>query len=150
MNLPMFLRYWSQSNSKCYLFVMFLMVGRILSHSYFASFQQHLSLYKSSYVKHTTCAFLGSIVVSISACHAEDPGSIPGRGVRIFFPFFFSSFHSAWLTFRVLASSTLFEIALQIFPWVSVLLVCTETTSGLISPRIPREFATASVALQHS
>ena len=24
--------------------------------------------------------FLGSIVVSISACHAEDPGSIPGRG----------------------------------------------------------------------
>ena len=23
---------------------------------------------------------LGSIVVSISACHAEDPGSIPGRG----------------------------------------------------------------------
>ena len=27
---------------------------------------------------------LGSIVVSISACHAEDPGSIPGRGV--FFP----------------------------------------------------------------
>ena len=25
----------------------------------------------------------GSIVVSISACHAEDPGSIPGRGVLI-------------------------------------------------------------------
>ena len=25
----------------------------------------------------------GSIVVSISACHAEDPGSIPGRGVFI-------------------------------------------------------------------
>ena len=24
--------------------------------------------------------FRGSIVVSISACHAEDPGSIPGRG----------------------------------------------------------------------
>ena len=23
----------------------------------------------------------GSIVASISACHAEDPGSIPGRGV---------------------------------------------------------------------
>ena len=23
----------------------------------------------------------GSIVVSISACHAEDPGSIPGRGL---------------------------------------------------------------------
>ena len=23
----------------------------------------------------------GRIVVSISACHAEDPGSIPGRGV---------------------------------------------------------------------
>ena len=25
--------------------------------------------------------FRGSIVVRISACHAEDPGSIPGRGV---------------------------------------------------------------------
>ena len=30
---------------------------------------------------------LGSIVVSISACHAEDPGSIPGRGVQFFFFF---------------------------------------------------------------
>ena len=28
----------------------------------------------------------GSIVVSISACHAEDPGSIPGRGVSYGFP----------------------------------------------------------------
>ena len=27
-----------------------------------------------------TFEFLGSIVVAISACHAEDPGSIPGRG----------------------------------------------------------------------
>ena len=34
------------------------------------------------------CVVLGSIVVSISACHAEDPGSIPGRGVQIFFFFF--------------------------------------------------------------
>ena len=33
--------------------------------------------------------FLGSIVVSISACHAEDPGSIPGRGVLFFFSFQF-------------------------------------------------------------
>ena len=30
----------------------------------------------------------GSIVVSISACHAEDPGSIPGRGVFAQFLFF--------------------------------------------------------------
>ena len=30
---------------------------------------------------HTLFKFRGSIVVSISACHAEDPGSIPGRGV---------------------------------------------------------------------
>ena len=29
----------------------------------------------------------GSIVVSISACHAEDPGSIPGRGGRPHFHF---------------------------------------------------------------
>jgi hypothetical protein len=27
-----------------------------------------------------SCKIRGSIVVSISACHAEDPGSIPGRG----------------------------------------------------------------------
>jgi hypothetical protein len=33
-------------------------------------------------------SFLGSIVVSISACHVEDPGSIPGRG-----GFFFAPFH---------------------------------------------------------
>ena len=30
----------------------------------------------------------GSIVVSISACHAEDPGSIPGRGVFNHQPYF--------------------------------------------------------------
>ena len=38
---------------------------------------------------------LGSIVVSISACHAEDPGSIPG--LRVFFPLCGASFkpHSA-------------------------------------------------------
>ena len=35
----------------------------------------------------TQQAVLGSIVVSISACHAEDPGSIPGRGAS-FFTFF--------------------------------------------------------------
>ena len=28
---------------------------------------------------------LGSIVVSIPACHAGDPGSIPGRGVNILY-----------------------------------------------------------------
>ena len=28
--------------------------------------------------------FRVSIVVSISACHADDPGSIPGRGVFVF------------------------------------------------------------------
>ena len=28
---------------------------------------------------------LGSIVVSIPACHAGDPGSIPGRGVVILY-----------------------------------------------------------------
>ena len=29
------------------------------------------------------CQIRDSIVVSISACHAEDPGSIPGRGVML-------------------------------------------------------------------
>ena len=33
-------------------------------------------------------AVLDSIVVSISACHAEDLGSIPGRGVIFFIIFF--------------------------------------------------------------
>ena len=32
---------------------------------------------------------LGSIVVSISACHAEDPGSIPGRGASFSHPLLF-------------------------------------------------------------
>ncbi len=32
------------------------------------------------FVDQMLCAVLDSIVVSISACHAEDPGSIPGRG----------------------------------------------------------------------
>ena len=29
----------------------------------------------------TASILRGSIVVSISACHADDPGSIPGRGI---------------------------------------------------------------------
>ena len=37
-------------------------------------------------------AILGSIVVSISACHAEDPGSIPGRGGFFNFNFHFALF----------------------------------------------------------
>ena len=32
-----------------------------------------------------TLQIRGSIVVSISACHADDPGSIPGRGVPFTF-----------------------------------------------------------------
>ena len=32
-----------------------------------------------------SAGFRDSIVVSISACHADDPGSIPGRGVFSFF-----------------------------------------------------------------
>ena len=32
----------------------------------------------------TSSYFRGSIVVSIPACHAGDPGSIPGLGVTIF------------------------------------------------------------------
>ena len=35
----------------------------------------------------------GSIVVSISACHAEDPGSIPGRGVFALLSMHFSLPH---------------------------------------------------------
>ena len=34
----------------------------------------------SNAVNDNTDQIRGSIVVSISACHAEDPGSIPGRG----------------------------------------------------------------------
>ena len=41
--------------------------------------------------------FRDSIVISISACHADDPGSIPGRGDFIFeaFQYFFRSFSYA-------------------------------------------------------
>ena len=41
------------------------------------------SRWKSVYYACITKQVLGSIVVSISACHAEDPGSIPGRGVFV-------------------------------------------------------------------
>ena len=40
---------------------------------------------------------LGSIVVSIPACHAGDRGSIPRRGE--FFFFFISKFHSTFRRF---------------------------------------------------
>ena len=54
--------------------------------------QQHpakkIALCKLAHVDDHTCwghgQIRGSIVVSISACHAEDPGSIPGRGVFAF------------------------------------------------------------------
>ena len=36
-----------------------------------------------SFYCHCDTAFRDSIVVSISACHADDPGSIPGRGVFV-------------------------------------------------------------------
>ena len=42
----------------------------------------------NTHIAQSTCnhqQVLGSIVVSISACHAEDPGSIPGRGECFFF-----------------------------------------------------------------
>ena len=45
----------------------------------------------------------GSIVVSISACHAEDPGSIPGRGVDS------SAWQLAWSRACGLQSCTLSE-----------------------------------------
>ena len=39
----------------------------------------HVNAYQR--VSHLECMIRCSIVVSISACHAEDPGSIPGGGV---------------------------------------------------------------------
>ena len=45
---------------------------------------------------------LGSIVVSISACHVEDPGSIPGRGGD-FSSFFFFVFQIFYLCMYILA-----------------------------------------------
>ena len=56
----------------------------------------------------------GSIVVSISACHAEDPGSIPGRGV----------YSSVWLLARSrpcrLQSCTLSELKIPMCRQVPV------------------------------
>ena len=51
--------------------------------------------------------FRGSIVVSISACHADDPGSIPGRGDSCAF--------NAWAT-CLLSSQCTFMEALQMPP----------------------------------
>ena len=45
--------------------------------------------YGCSTYQQLTANIRGSIVVSIPACHAGDPGSIPGSGVSIFFSFFF-------------------------------------------------------------
>ena len=42
-------------------------------------------------------AILGSIVVSISACHAEDRGSIPRRGVVFFFSSLVSMLSVQWI-----------------------------------------------------
>ena len=39
----------------------------------------------TSHKRSCTLQIRGSIVVSISACHADDPGSIPGRGVPFTF-----------------------------------------------------------------
>ena len=44
---------------------------------------KNLKIKKSSYAS-IIIIFLDSIVVSISACHVEDPGSIPGRGVAFY------------------------------------------------------------------
>ena len=45
-------------------------------------------------------AVLGSIVVSILACHARDPGSIPGRGAFLFFLLYLFQRFSAFFTQR--------------------------------------------------
>ncbi len=57
----------------------------------FCKLEGLFSVYKATNLHQLHCDVLGSIVVSISACHAEDPGSIPGRGVSFFFAlsFFF-------------------------------------------------------------
>ena len=47
--------------------------------------QSSFALLKGARQKPFRRDILGSIVVSISACHVEDPGSIPGRGAFFFF-----------------------------------------------------------------
>ena len=57
--------------------------GRLESNTKFQNKLQKLALSRvgsSLLCVCTTNQILGSIVVSISACHAEDPGSIPSRG----------------------------------------------------------------------
>ena len=63
---------------------------------------QHDHLHRDT--KAAVKQILGSIVVSISACHAEDPGSIPGRGALF-------SIQSLF----ILKSHTLSGIFFQIF-----------------------------------
>ena len=54
---------------------------------------------------------LDSIVVSISACHADDPGSIPGRGVfcPTFLALLFNDNKSEWQIQKNRISSTFFH-----------------------------------------
>ena len=60
----------------------------------FLSADNHWSLcicYKKLKIPFICSWILGSIVVSIPACHAGDRGSIPRRGGRLFLSFFFIS-----------------------------------------------------------
>jgi hypothetical protein len=45
------------------------------------NFTQYAPRRKGICLRQVNADFRDSIVVSISACHADDPGSIPGRGV---------------------------------------------------------------------
>ena len=50
---------------------------------------------------HVSKKFRGSIVVSIPACHAGNPGSIPGLGAFFVLVFFFVSTHTKSILGRV-------------------------------------------------
>ena len=74
------------------------LAGRRLSHSAKVSLSTGVQFFRAAvFLSNLKCQIRCSIVVSISACHAEDPGSIPGGGVFLLshrlgaqlLPFFF-------------------------------------------------------------
>ena len=73
---------------------------------------------------------LGSIVVSISACHAEDRGSIPRQGVYGFFSLFLKSSDYPALLLEKKTMISIFKLN-YLRSEVEIMLDCTRSASKL-------------------
>merc|ERR1712002_644871 len=100
---------------------------------------------------------LGSIVVSISACHAEDRGSIPRRGG--FFLGNYGSFHAYCLVdplpllifslIFILHFLLLFLFLFSSFPSYSVSISSSSSSSSSSHPPLPPRIAAVGIPRSH-